>query len=61
MFGDIEIEENKFYLHKSPNFLEDVDIQKVLVPNKISSGEEKYKKYAVLVTCIMIIKLNHYV
>ena len=44
MFGDIEIEENKFYLHKSPNFLEDVDIQKVLV-----------------VTCIMIIKLNHYV
>ena len=39
MFGDIEIEENKFYLHKSPNFLEDVDIQKVLVPNKISSGE----------------------
>ena len=55
MFGDIEIEENKFYLHKSPNLLEDVDIQKVLVLNKISSGEEKYKKYAVLVTCIMII------
>ena len=27
--------------HKSPIFLEDVDIKKVLVSNKISSGEKK--------------------
>ena len=33
MFGDIEIE--------NPIFLKDVDIQKVLVSNKISSSEKK--------------------
>ena len=37
-FGNIEIEKNKFYHHKSPTFLEDVNIEKVLVSNKISSG-----------------------
>ena len=36
-FGDIQIERNKFYHQKSPIFLEDVDIEKVLVFNKISS------------------------
>ena len=33
-FGDIEIEKYKFYLI----FLEDVNIEKVLVSNKICSG-----------------------
>ena len=42
-FGDIETGKNKFYRHKRPYFLEDVDIEKVLVSNKIYSGEEKYK------------------
>ena len=55
MFWDIEIEKNKFYFHKTPIFLKDVDIVKVLVSNKISSGE---KNYIFLVTCIMIIKFN---
>ena len=30
-FGDIEIEKNKFYRHKTPIFLKDVDIENVLV------------------------------
>ena len=30
-FGDIEIEKNKFYCHKTPIFLKDVDIENVLV------------------------------
>ena len=34
-FGNIEIEENKFYRHKTPIFLKDVDIEKVLVRKKI--------------------------
>ena len=43
-FGDIEIEKNKFYRRKTPVFfLKDVNIQKVLVFNKISSGEKNYK------------------
>ena len=40
---DIEIEKNNFYLHKAPIFLKDVDIEKVLVPKKISFGEKNYK------------------
>ena len=38
-FGNIEIEKNIFYRQKSPIYLEDVDIKKVLVSYKVSSGE----------------------
>ena len=44
-FGDIEVEKMKFYLHKSPDSLKDVDIEKVLVSNKISSSEKNYKYF----------------
>ena len=57
-FGNIEIEKSKFYRSKTPIFLKDVDIEKVLVSNKISFGE---KNYILLVTCIMVIKLSHYI
>ena len=42
-FGDIETEKNKFYHHKSPIFLKDADIEKILVSNKIYSAEKIYK------------------
>ena len=42
-FGDIEIGKSKFYHNKTPIFLKDVDIEKVLVCNKISFGEKNYK------------------
>ena len=45
MFGDIEIEKDKFYHHGSSIFLKDVDIEKVLVSSKISSGEKNYKYF----------------
>ena len=57
-FGDIQIENNKFYRYKTPILLGDVDIEKVLVSNKISFGEKKTIS-TLLVTCIMIIKLSH--
>ena len=44
-FGNIEIEEDKFYHSKIPIFLVDVDIEKVLVSNKISFGEKNYKYF----------------
>ena len=44
-FGDIEVEKNKFYRHKTPVFLGDVDIEKVLVYNKSSFGEKNYKYF----------------
>ena len=44
-FGNTEIEKKKKknYRHKTPTFLGDVDIKKVLVSNKISFGEKKCK------------------
>ena len=44
-FGDIETEKNKFYRNKIPIFKKDIDIEKVLVSNKISFGEENYKYF----------------
>ena len=45
MFGDIKIEKNEFYRHKSPIFLRDVDIEKVLVSNKIFFSEKDYRYF----------------
>ena len=42
-FGDIEIEKSKFYHNKIPVHLRDVDIEKVLVSNKIYFDEKNYK------------------
>ena len=44
-FGVIEIEKNKFYRHNTPTFLKDVDIEEVLVSNKIFFGEKNYKYF----------------
>ena len=40
-FGNADIEKNKFYRHKTPFFLTDIDIEDVLLSNKISFGEKK--------------------
>ena len=40
-FGNTEMEKNKFYHHKTPIFWGGVDIEKVLVSNKISFGKKK--------------------
>ena len=45
MFGNIEIEKNKYYHNKHPIFLKDVDIEKVLVSNKIPSDGKNYKYF----------------
>ena len=37
-FGNTEMAKNKFYHNKTPIFLKDADIKKVLVSNKISFG-----------------------
>ena len=36
MFGNIETEKNRFYWNKTPISLKDVNIEKVIVSNKIS-------------------------
>ena len=45
MFRDIEIEKNRFYHLKSLVLLKDVDIEKLLVSNKIYFGEKNYKYF----------------
>ena len=44
-FGDTELEKHKFHRDKSPIFLNVVDTDNVLVSNKISTGEKKYKYF----------------
>ena len=44
-FGDIEIGKNKLYHNKTPILLKDIDIEKVLVSNKISFGEKNHKYF----------------
>ena len=59
-YGDIETEKNKLLATIILLFFKkDVDIEKVLVCNKISIGENIVN--ISLVTCIMIIKLSHYI
>ena len=43
--GDLEIEKHKLHRYKSPIFLKDVDINNVVVSNKISSDEKNYKYF----------------
>ena len=58
-FNTLMIKKDKFYRHKSSTFLEDTDTEQVLVSNNIFSGEKNAN--ALLVTFIMIIKLNQYI
>ena len=58
--GNIQIEKkktNKFYHHKTPILLEDVETGKVLVSDKISFSKKNVS--TLLVTCTIIIKLSH--
>ena len=57
-FGNIEIEKKKTdFTTIRPIFLEDLDIEKILVSNKISFGEKTIR--TLLFACIMVVKLNH--
>ena len=37
-FGDTEIEKQKFYNHKNPILIDDVDINKIMTSSEVSSG-----------------------
>ena len=42
-FGDTEIERHNFHLHNSPILINNIDINKILVPNKVSYGKNGFK------------------
>ena len=58
-FRDIEVEKKNHFTATKVRFLKDIDIEKVLVFTTISSGEKTVS--TLLVTCMIIIKLNHYI
>ena len=58
-FGDFEIKKRKFHHRKNLILLENVDIEKMQVSYIVFFGEKNVN--ILLVTKIMIIKLNHHV
>ena len=58
--GNIETKKNKCSCHKSPAPGSNVNIDKVLVSNKIYSGENNSIN-TLLVACIMMIRLSRYI
>ena len=56
-FGDIKIERHKFRYDKNPVFKDNIGINKVSVPNKVSPGKENIN--TLLVTKVMVIKIVH--
>ena len=58
-FGDIEIEKRKFHHRKNLILLEYVDIDSILTSSLVFHGEKKNINI-LLVTKMMIIKLNNF-
>ena len=58
-FGDVDIEKNQFYHYKSPIFLKNVDIEKVLDLKRFLLVKKAIS--TLLVTCIMKTKLSPYI
>ena len=58
-FGDIEIEKQKFHQNKIPTFIKNVDINKIVVSNRVSF--DKKKSVLNILLAIKMIKLELYV
>ena len=43
ILGDIEIEKQKFHQYKRPISITNIDINKIIVSNKISFGKKSFK------------------
>ena len=44
-FGNTEVEKHKFHQYKSPNPINDVDISKIAVFNKVPFGKKCFKYF----------------
>ena len=44
-FGDTEVEQYKFCQNKSPISISDVNINKIIVSNKVSLGQKGFKYF----------------
>ena len=57
MFADFGIEKHKFQRYKNLFFKKDVDVDNILLSNRLAIGEKTVN--TLLVTCRMIMKLSH--
>ena len=57
IFGNIEIDKCKFHYPKNPIWIDDVDIDRILISSKVSFDKDGLDNF--LVTKMMIIKLGH--
>ena len=44
-FGDIEVEKQIFHSHKKPISIYDVNIDKIVISNKVSCGKRGFKYF----------------
>ena len=44
-FGNIEVEKHKFHQHQSPILIGEVDINKIIVSNKVSFGKKGFRYF----------------
>ena len=44
-FDEIEIEKNKFHEYEIPILIDDIDVNKIVVSNKISFGKNDFKYF----------------
>ena len=56
-FGDIEIQKRKFHQHKGAISIKNIDINKIVVSNKVSFGK---KDLNISLATKMLKKINHY-
>ena len=66
-FHDTEIEKYKLHQHKSPLFIDNIDISKTVVSNKVSFGKKDFKYFTgykdakiIKSLCIFLPKMNAY-
>ena len=43
--GDIEIKQQKFHQHKGPISIKNIDVNKIVVSNKVSFGKKAFKYF----------------
>ena len=43
--GDFEIQIQKFYQHEEPASIKNIDINKIVVSNKVSFGHKRFKYF----------------
>ena len=65
-FDDIEIKKQKFHQHKRPVSIKNVDINKIVVSNKVSFGKKGFKYFIgykdgkIKPLCIFLPKMRAY-